>query len=190
MTDPALQALLDKQEIAELLTRYLRSVDRGDVDTLRACYLPGATEDHGGLFAGPAQDYVDSIASALTHPRSRTSHNLTNLLIDLDGDVATAESYCVTFARIKADGQYYHSFTGARMIDRLERRDGVLLGHRAPPARLGLEPRRPRSRALDARPARPRPVGAAHERQVPRRPRSTPPALIRPRPTRPARSES
>ena len=124
MTDPALQALLDKQEIAELLTRYLRSVDRGDVDTLRACYLPGATEDHGGLFAGPAQDYVDSIAAALTHPRSRTSHNLTNLLIDLDGDVATAESYCVTFARIKADGQYYHSFTGARMIDRLERRDG------------------------------------------------------------------
>jgi SnoaL-like protein len=64
MTDPALQALLDKQEIAELLTRYLRSVDRGDIDTLRACYLPGATEDHGGLFAGPAQDYVDSIATA------------------------------------------------------------------------------------------------------------------------------
>jgi hypothetical protein len=26
-----LQALLDKQEITELLTRYLRSVDRGDV---------------------------------------------------------------------------------------------------------------------------------------------------------------
>jgi hypothetical protein len=38
-------SLLDKQEIAELLTRYLRSVDRGDVDTLRSCYLPGATED-------------------------------------------------------------------------------------------------------------------------------------------------
>jgi len=54
MTDPALRALLDKLQIAELLTRYLRSVDRGDVDTLRACYLPGATEDHGGLFAGPA----------------------------------------------------------------------------------------------------------------------------------------
>ena len=48
MTDPALQALLDKLQIAELLTRYLRSVDRGDIDTLRACYLPGATEDHGG----------------------------------------------------------------------------------------------------------------------------------------------
>jgi hypothetical protein len=48
MTDQtaALQVLLDKQEIAELLTRYLRSVDRGDVASLRSCYLPGATEDH------------------------------------------------------------------------------------------------------------------------------------------------
>ena len=49
----SLQALLDKQEITELLTRYLRSVDRGDLDTLRSCYLLGATEDHGGLPTGP-----------------------------------------------------------------------------------------------------------------------------------------
>jgi len=49
---------------------------------------------------------------------------MTNLLIELDGDAATAESYCITFARIKAGGGYYHSFVGARMIDRLERRDG------------------------------------------------------------------
>jgi hypothetical protein len=126
MTDhgAALRVLLDKQEITELLTRYLRSVDRGDVATLRSCYLPGATEDHGGLFAGPAQDYIDGIAASLTHPRARTSHNMTNLLIEVDGDTASAESYCITFARIKADGAYYHSFTGARMIDRLERRGG------------------------------------------------------------------
>jgi hypothetical protein len=54
---------------AELLSRYLRSVDRGDIDTLRACYLPGATEDHGGLFAGLAQDYVDSTADPIYAPR-------------------------------------------------------------------------------------------------------------------------
>ena len=50
---------------------------------------------------------------------------MTNLLIELNGDVATAESYCITFARIKANGDYFHSFVGARMIDRLERRDGI-----------------------------------------------------------------
>jgi hypothetical protein len=95
------------------------------VDTLRACYLPGATEDHGGLFAGPASGYIDGIARSLTHPRARTSHNMTNLLIELDGDVARAESYCLTFALLKSRGSYFHTFTGARMIDRLERRDGA-----------------------------------------------------------------
>jgi hypothetical protein len=50
---------------------------------------------------------------------------MTNLLIEVDGDTATAESYCITFARIKANGAYHHSFTGARMIDRLERREGT-----------------------------------------------------------------
>ncbi|MGD0065373.1 MAG: nuclear transport factor 2 family protein [Streptosporangiaceae bacterium] len=123
--DADVAALLDKQAITELLTRYLRSVDRGDVATLRSCYLPGATEDHGGLFAGPAADYVDGIERDLTHPRARTSHNMTNLLIECDGDVATAESYCITFARIKSAGEYYHSFVGARMLDRLERREGA-----------------------------------------------------------------
>jgi hypothetical protein len=40
----ALQALLDKQEITEQLTRYLRSVDRGDPDTLRSCLTTSPRE--------------------------------------------------------------------------------------------------------------------------------------------------
>lgn len=123
--DTTIATLLAKQEIAELLTRYLRSVDRGDIQTLRSCYLADATEDHGGLFSGPASEYVDSITAGLTHPRARTSHNMTNLLIEVDGDVARAESYCITFARVKANGTYHHCFVGARMLDRLERRHGV-----------------------------------------------------------------
>ena len=50
--DARVQELLDKQAITDLLTRYMRAVDRGDVATVRGCYLPGATEDHGGLFDG------------------------------------------------------------------------------------------------------------------------------------------
>ena len=120
----AIGVLLAKQEITELLTRYLRSVDRGDIETLRSCYLPGATEDHGGVFCGPAADYIDHITRDLTHPRSRTSHNMTNLLIEVHGDTATAESYCLAFSRIKAGGSYHHCFVGARMLDRLEQRGG------------------------------------------------------------------
>ncbi|MGI8331207.1 nuclear transport factor 2 family protein [Actinomadura scrupuli] len=122
--DPAVQALLDKQDIYELLARYLRAADRGDVDGIAACYLPGATEDHGGVFDGTARDYVRSIAPTITHPRSRTMHCMTNVLIDLDGDQARAESYVTTFSRVRTPDGPGHSFVGARLLDRLERRDG------------------------------------------------------------------
>lgn len=126
-TDAAVRTLLDKQEIYELLARYLRSVDRGDVEGVRACYLPGATEDHGGVFNGTAEDYVTSVSAVLTHPRSRTMHCMTNVLVDLsqdDPDVAQAESYVTTFSGVRTPDGLGHSFIGARIIDRLERRDG------------------------------------------------------------------
>ncbi|MEO3786831.1 nuclear transport factor 2 family protein [Actinocorallia sp. B10E7] len=132
----AVGALLDKQEIHELLTRYLRAVDRGDVEGVRACYLPGATEDHGGVFTGTADDYVTSVSAVVSHPRSRTMHCMTNVLVELspnDPDLAQAESYVTTFSAVRTpDGQLGHCFVGARIIDRLERRDGRWgIAHRA-----------------------------------------------------------
>jgi hypothetical protein len=118
------QALLDKQEIYEVLARYLRAVDRGDVESIAACYLPDATEDHGGVFSGTAHDYLLSITGILTHPRTRTLHCMTNVLIDLDGGSAQVESYVTTFTKVRTPQGHGHSFVGARIIDRMERRDG------------------------------------------------------------------
>ncbi|MFI5915898.1 nuclear transport factor 2 family protein [Dactylosporangium sp. NPDC051541] len=116
----SLQALLDKQEITEVLTRYMRAVDRGDLEALRACYLPGAIEEHGGVYSGPAGAYVDSIARTLTHPRSITTHLLSNVLIELDGDRADVECYVTAFARVRQGD----TLTAARMLDVFERADG------------------------------------------------------------------
>lgn len=120
----ALRVLLDKQEISEILVRYMRSVDRGDVDGVRACYHPGATEDHGGLFEGSADDYVDSIADALTYRHALSSHVVTNILVDVTGDRATSECYATTFTRIWTGTTTADSIVGARLLDRFERRDG------------------------------------------------------------------
>lgn len=116
----SVQDLIDKQEITESLARYMRAVDRGDLDTLRASYLPGAIEEHGGVYSGPASSYVDSIERTLTHPRSLTTHVLSNVLIELDGDRAHVECYVTAFARVKAGD----TLTVARMIDVFERVDG------------------------------------------------------------------
>ncbi|WP_106396233.1 nuclear transport factor 2 family protein [Actinocorallia populi] len=135
MSEAAVRALLDKQEIYEVLARYLRAVDRGDVGGVRACYLPGATEDHGGVFTGTADDYVASVGAVLTHPRSRTMHCMTNVLVELspdDPDTAQAESYVTTFGYVRTPDGPGHSFVGARIVDRMERRGGRWgIAHRA-----------------------------------------------------------
>ena len=123
MTDIAdeMRVLLDKSSITELLTRYLRAIDRGDIETLRACYLAGATEEHGGLYAGPAQGYVDSIQDALRNPRSVATHTLSNVLIDVEQDHARSEHYVLALTRVKASGVVADHLVASRIIDDLQR---------------------------------------------------------------------
>lgn len=121
--DPEIQALLDRQAIQEVLTRYCRGADRADVDLIAEAYHPDATEDHGGVFKGPAGDYVEMLAKVL--PRAGLiNHMTTNVLIELDGDAAQVESYILTFARMKKSGEMFDTLTLARAIDRFEKREG------------------------------------------------------------------
>ena len=123
MTDQpsAVQALIDKSEISELLTRYMRSIDRGDIATLRSCYAPGATEEHGGIYSGDAQGYIDTIEKALVNPRLVATHTICNLLIELDGDAAFSEQYVLALTRVKADGVVSDSLVSTRIMDNLVR---------------------------------------------------------------------
>jgi hypothetical protein len=43
----ALQQLIDKLEIHEVLTRYCRGIDRCDAELLESVYHPDATDNHG-----------------------------------------------------------------------------------------------------------------------------------------------
>ena len=56
-----LQALLDKQEITELVYAYCSASDRHDHDRLRTLYHPDATDDHGAFFQGLASEFIDQL---------------------------------------------------------------------------------------------------------------------------------
>jgi hypothetical protein len=120
----AVQVLLDKNEIAELLTRYMRAIDRGDIAALRWCYAPGATEEHGGMYTGPAQEYIDRIGGALGNPRLVSTHTISNVLTEVDGDRAQSEHYVLALTRVKADGAVSDSLVASRIVDDLVRVDG------------------------------------------------------------------
>ena len=118
MTD--VQRLLDRQDIHDVLMRYARGIDRRDFALVASCYHPGANDDHG-RFKGPVEDFIPWVTETLQRFES-TMHFLGNVLIELDGDQAHAETYCVAYHRLV--GQDTDSIAGLRYVDRFERRGG------------------------------------------------------------------
>ncbi|MGQ5700522.1 nuclear transport factor 2 family protein [Sandaracinobacteroides sp. A072] len=102
MADPAAA----RDAIRNLLARYTYNGDRGRIEALAACFAPdGVLEFPGNRAVGP-----DAILSALTGgtpgPGPRPGfvrHHITNPLITLDGDAATARSYFTVFTDIGPD---------------------------------------------------------------------------------------
>ena len=119
------QTLLDKQEIYEVLCRYCRAIDRHDEDLMRSVYHPDAL-DHHGMFDGKASDFCEFFMRREVRGGLKgASHRITNVLIELKGDVAHSECYYHAYIRSENEGQDYLYLVDGRYLDRFERRNGV-----------------------------------------------------------------
>jgi SnoaL-like domain len=120
----AIERMLARDAIREVLAAYARGIDRADGELLKSCYFEDSVEEHGSSFSGRAHAYVDE-----TIPKVRAMGVMQHLLgtshIDLQEDVAHVETYIWTFARFTRDGEAWDTFTGGRLHDRFERRGGV-----------------------------------------------------------------
>lgn len=130
--EQALREMLDRVEIQEVLCRCARAVDRSDWISLRECYHPDATDDHGGYNGG-----IDGLIAWLEDRFAKADngmHFLGNCLIEFGGsDLALVETYFVS-QRLRPpaveDGQSVEARDAicrqawGRYVDRLERRDG------------------------------------------------------------------
>lgn len=111
----------DRHEIWQCLLRYSRGVDRFDRDLLLSAYHPDAVDDHG-KFVGSPTEFFDWATRQHTHAHLGHTHNLFNHTVDLDGDVAHAETYFM-FAGMNKVGRPL-VLNGGRYLDRMEKRDG------------------------------------------------------------------
>jgi SnoaL-like domain len=119
--EAALQRLLDKEEIREALLKYNRGTDRHDEDLMRQAYHPDARDDHGG-YIGDREGLIRYVNAVHTENWRAHHHFVTNMSIEIDGDVAHCETYSlVTLAR--REGGTIDVGAG-RYIDRLEKRGG------------------------------------------------------------------
>lgn len=121
--DPALQRLVDKDAIRDLVLTYSRAIDRKDVSLLRDLYTADATDDHGDSFSGRAADYCDFIEKSLPHiPYS--GHHVCNHLIAVDGDEGSGEVYALALHLIpdrQTPGALVEDFMAVRYIDNYRR---------------------------------------------------------------------
>lgn len=123
-----LQQLLDKQDIYELMCRYCRGVDRMDKELVLSCFWPGAIDVHvgmgGRLHTGTAEQFFD-IEWEGFRLFSASQHYLCNMLIEVDGDQAVAETYQFSFYwKAPGDDPALNWQNCNRYLDRFERREG------------------------------------------------------------------
>lgn len=119
------QALLHEAEIRRVLLRYARGVDRLDLDLVRSCYHPDATDTHG-TFAGTVDEFVVWVERVLSR-YDLTMHFLGNPLIEFDParpHHARVETYGMAFHRAAGGPPEHNLVTGFRFVDAFEQRDG------------------------------------------------------------------
>jgi len=120
-----------RDAIRHLLAIYTYNGDRGRIDGLAACFAENGTlEFPGAVATGPA-----AIVAALTSggpadpARTFVRHHVTNPLIEVEGDTATARSYFTVYSNNGPDhaGTYndrlVHTSAGWRLAHRQVRID-------------------------------------------------------------------
>jgi hypothetical protein len=125
-----LQTLLDKQSIYDVLARYCRGVDRCDEDLIRSAFHSDSYDDHG-YWKGPGHELAPFLADRLRNANSATTHSITNVMIELDGDLARSESQVHATLIRRGPAPVQVDVVGARYLDRFSRRaDGWRIEHR------------------------------------------------------------
>ena len=118
-----LQQISDHLEIVQLLFRYARAIDTRDVDLLDAVFTPDAHVHYNvpGGVALPYREVKRWLAEVL--PRYQvTQHAMSNPLVELDGDRATATTY-LTAAHVQQarDGRQHYIVQHGVYFDLLAR---------------------------------------------------------------------
>lgn len=118
--DARLREAADRSEIAQVLYKLARGLDRLEPETLRAVFADDAHVELGVFHAGDADGFV-KVAMDFMGSMERTQHTIGNILVELSGDVAAAESHVHAHHVLRTDEGPQELVVGARYLTRLRR---------------------------------------------------------------------
>lgn len=114
-----LENLLSKQAIYESIVRMALALDRCDAGAVLDAFWPDGRIE-SGAFSGTIIEYLPYFEKSV-HLFTRLTHQVSNILIEVDGDTARSQTYLDAYHEFEAKPPI--RFVG-RYIDRSERRGG------------------------------------------------------------------
>lgn len=108
--------------LRDLVMRYCHGCDRRDFALVRSCYHDDAIDDHGAMFCGGPDAFVDWLPEAMA-PWELTVHTVSNSLFSVSGDRAEGEHHVRAYHRTWPP-QRREFIVHGRYLDRYERRAG------------------------------------------------------------------
>jgi len=119
-----LTQVADRQAITDQIYRYCRSMDRIDHELGYAVWHDDGTADYGeAVFQGTGRGFIDHVCVQHSHLLVH-SHQVTNIVIELDGERAGSEAYVTANLRMERGGKLLQMTVLSRYIDRWSKRDG------------------------------------------------------------------
>lgn len=121
--DSTIDAVISRQQIADLTMAYCRGVDRADPELLAGIFHQDSTVV-SGAFNGDGPTFATEICKLAEATFEQTFHSIANQWIEIDGDGAVGETYVIAVSTSRGEDRT-DTLTGGRYIDRFERREGV-----------------------------------------------------------------
>jgi hypothetical protein len=118
--DNACAQLLARQEIQDALLRYCWGVDRGDLELVLSAFHEDARDNHTGVEESAVERFRRTVVEGAS---MHTSHQLGNVLIQIDGMNASAQSYLTAWHQFDFQGTTYDWIIIGRYLDRFECRN-------------------------------------------------------------------
>lgn len=123
--------MTDREAITDQIYRYCRAMDRMDHELGYSIWHADGTADYGAdVFQGLGRNFIDHVNRQHAHLLHH-SHQMSNIVIELDGDRAGSESYVTATLRLNRGDGLKQMTVWSRYVDTWSKRDGLwALNHR------------------------------------------------------------
>jgi hypothetical protein len=121
--EPAIQELVDRAAIRDLMARYARGLDRLDLDLVASSFTTDAYVNYG-TWEDTGVDNIVRRLRARVSRYDRSTHFMGDQVVRFNGDTADVETYALIYIVYSVEGNQYQSMGGIHYEDRMTRHGG------------------------------------------------------------------